>query len=489
MPNEPQRPIEQMLTAYALKRREQVGPPFALHPATRKLLLDEVARTFPRRSAPPASKLLWLKMLWPRMALTGSVAVALGIAAVIYLQSEPGSQRKLQLAKQEDRPSSRPADRDEAPRPEYKSGKVLEGQPARFANAPTAPPPTAGTYSNQAVLPGPAERIASRSKTGPVPLKAGEAPKQVAVSGESSAKGGTMELAYAGKAKATVQIKPQPVEDQRELLGRQLEMKTPPPMVRRYGLPTPPASGGPTGVSGGGGIGGAGRVAPTARGVATPQPSAQASPLLQTPTATNALRDNSETSNVQSYFVMRGELLNQRFTRNARYRRNFNSPVRPEVLNSFQLEQNGRQIRIVDADGSIYDGAIDQPANQSNLQIDALQTAEPVGVQNRQIAVGNQNAGLAGTQSAGMLTLQNFAFTVSGTNRTLNQAVVFYGNYNVDSNAVQLGISNNQAQTQQTSANALPTQNQLQLPNALVQGRALIGASNRLEINAVPVEQ
>ena len=36
----------------------------------------------------------------------------------------------------------------------------------------------------------------------------------------------------------------------------------------------------------------------------------------------------------------------------------------PNVLSSFQFIQNGRQIRVVDADSSIYDGTIEQPQNE-----------------------------------------------------------------------------------------------------------------------------
>jgi hypothetical protein len=51
----------------------------------------------------------------------------------------------------------------------------------------------------------------------------------------------------------------------------------------------------------------------------------------------------------------------QQFAQVRNYRVNFNSPPTLNVLNSFQLEQNGRLVRIVDADGSTYEGQIDDP--------------------------------------------------------------------------------------------------------------------------------
>ena len=48
MPRETEHKIEALLRAWAKQRREGIGDDFELHPATRRLLLDEVARTFPK---------------------------------------------------------------------------------------------------------------------------------------------------------------------------------------------------------------------------------------------------------------------------------------------------------------------------------------------------------------------------------------------------------------------------------------------------------
>jgi hypothetical protein len=47
---EPERPIEKLLQAFAKKRREQTDDPPELHPATRRLLQNEVARRGRKRS-------------------------------------------------------------------------------------------------------------------------------------------------------------------------------------------------------------------------------------------------------------------------------------------------------------------------------------------------------------------------------------------------------------------------------------------------------
>ena len=48
MPPDPNDKMEELLKAFAQKRREQSGAPFELHPATRKLLQAEVDRLYER---------------------------------------------------------------------------------------------------------------------------------------------------------------------------------------------------------------------------------------------------------------------------------------------------------------------------------------------------------------------------------------------------------------------------------------------------------
>src|SRR5207245_6054564 len=97
MPDDPNRNLEEQLTAWARKRRDEAGAPFELHPATRKLLQDEVARTFPKKSNEPAPEHAgWLKIFWPRFALAGSLCLAMVILAGILLPSLARSTSKAQ---------------------------------------------------------------------------------------------------------------------------------------------------------------------------------------------------------------------------------------------------------------------------------------------------------------------------------------------------------------------------------------------------------
>jgi len=100
----------------------------------------------------------------------------------------------------------------------------------------------------------------------------------------------------------------------------------------------------------------------------------------------------------------------------------------PEILANFELQQSGERLRVVDADGSIYDGevfagdpaaaeksraAVNQQSSQATRQL-----AEPRPTDAG--ALAGQGVGGGGESSA-------WNFRVSGTNRTLRQPVVLQG--------------------------------------------------------------
>jgi len=173
-----------------------------------------------------------------------------------------------------------------------------------------------------------------------------------------------------------------------------------------------------------------------------------------------------------------------------KYRVNFNSPPMPNLLRSFEVAQNGQQIRVVDADGSVYDGAIEQPLDREAGK-EALTKRLPATDLKKSVELQAQQAASAAVTSAGQIVPQNSFFRVSGTNRTLNQMVVFEGNFLVNTNPTsQIVVGAKLAADQ---AVAVPQQNlplsSQQLGNDLIQGQATIGNSNRVQINAVQIPQ
>ncbi len=108
-------------------------------------------------------------------------------------------------------------------------------------------------------------------------------------------------------------------------------------------------------------------------------------------------------------------------------------PALAPVLATFAMEQNGDQLRLVDADGSIYDGVIQLASPASNLNYLAANLAgqsalaeadklDALQLNRRSLAVTIGQAA-ASTNSSN----SSWNFRVTGTNRTLRQSVIVDG--------------------------------------------------------------
>ena len=165
------------------------------------------------------------------------------------------------------------------------------------------------------------------------------------------------------------------------------------------------------------------------------------------------------------------------------------------VLQSFQLQQNGNVILIVDRDGSVYHGSV-----RSETETDQAETAVAETVAAR---VAPPQSRVKAAQSAGneQQAAQNYFFRVAGMNRTLKQNVVFTGNFLANSGAPQAAQTSNYFggtgggggrgvsgayQFQQAAANQ---SQQSSLWNSRIVGTAVIASTNQIEINAVPATQ
>jgi len=84
MSEEPNRKMEELLRAYAKQRREQAEPPMQMHPATRKLLQDEVKRTLV--ASEPAPGRSWRSFRWPLAAMGVGFAALMVMFAMLNTQ-------------------------------------------------------------------------------------------------------------------------------------------------------------------------------------------------------------------------------------------------------------------------------------------------------------------------------------------------------------------------------------------------------------------
>jgi hypothetical protein len=150
------------------------------------------------------------------------------------------------------------------------------------------------------------------------------------------------------------------------------------------------------------------------------------------------------------------------------------------VLANFQVQQNGSAIRVMDADGSVYDGSLlPENAVARSGPAPVAMPASPV-AGSPQLEQGEKIAGRDELQTA-----QNYFFRVRGMNQTLKQNVVFTGNLLANSYAAANaqksfggGIGGGQSQ--------LAFTNQLPWSNSRIAGTAVIAGTNNIEINAVP---
>jgi hypothetical protein len=131
------------------------------------------------------------------------------------------------------------------------------------------------------------------------------------------------------------------------------------------------------------------------------------------------------------------------------------------LLVSFQVEQNGAELRVKDDDGSVYVGYV-QPAQASALRDSAKAfpaTASAGKTANRKLADAPV---LPGESQA---AAQNYYFRVAGTNRTLKVPVLFTGS-----------ISN------PTATGSLP----IELSGSHISGRVRVGTQREFEVLASP---
>lgn len=162
------------------------------------------------------------------------------------------------------------------------------------------------------------------------------------------------------------------------------------------------------------------------------------------------------------------------------------APARP-VLASFQLQQAGSQLQIVDGDGSVYSGSV--RLEDAARQVRSAKAEAPA------LALAARKPAEAPAQrTASSLyydspASQNYAFRVAGTNLSLNQRIVFTGNLLTDTNpAVALQASTNLSLQggQGGAQNAPAQQGLLQLNNSRISGKVVIGTGQAVEINALP---
>ena len=157
------------------------------------------------------------------------------------------------------------------------------------------------------------------------------------------------------------------------------------------------------------------------------------------------------------------------------------------VLASFQVEQDGQQLRIVDADGSVYSGSL-QLADAARRTRAAKPEAAASAPASRALGVRLEESAASGRDLDQLLS-HVYAFRVAGTNRSLNKKIVFTGNLLPSTNlapsppaATNFGFAAGTAGTRVGAVQPV----RLPLLNSRIAGKVVIGTGNAVEVNALP---
>ena len=464
-----ERPIEKLLRRYAKKRSDDAGAPMEMHPATRRLLQGEVARQFRKAGAGKDSSTGWWAALRARWIYATAAVSAVVVATILVVNHNPPGVHKL-------------AQQDAAPAQAL--AREPESELAKNFDSPS-PPAAAAERSRQVAAD-------SVNAPAPAPLDKQKATDEykVAVSGAAS----VVTVAAGNREEAVPTLAPAaapavPVIADKELPpaslsrgageksyadGRRLDevaaaaapASTPPPArsapaTARIRAPAADELG----------------VATAGKDLKPPPALAAASPPAGAPAATTERRFVP---------IARGGGIER--DRQASLSQTFaNVPAKPKaeaaftadaaapVLLNFQVVQAGEQWQVIDADGSTYLGETTAAAEPTVVGDDAAKGAT---------ALKRQAKAPAGRPSE-EATLNRF-YRVAGTNRTLNQQVVFTWNFIAPTNAPgqsptpALGVLN------QSSLN-----NTQQFPglynNSGIIGRAQINSGKEIEVRATPV--
>ena len=479
------------------KRRDEAGAPFELHPATRRLLQGEVARQFGKPQREGRSLWLLFAQLWPRLAWGIAILAVLGIVVWVALPGTRVERSEELLAKNEPvrqaapakgalppAPTTRavvPAPATEAPRPKPTAVAYADrsqNQPSSAVAQPAAGPkqpakdnlrePVAKEAADK-LLPAPAEKLADRKKN---------------TEGELAAAGGTVAQAPAGGVGGAV--------------------------GQRYGLAggsAPPGN------------------APAAPAVPPPvdvtaMPASvvaadEASKLKDSDAGRQSLAYRSLTeaasANRASAAPATAVALASSYAGSSKAEKSLGIPQRfaqvttgqkakaalsgkatpaHPVLASFQVEQSGSELRIVDGDGSVYSGYV--RLLDTTRRVRAIGLDAPAATEAARSPKDADEAKPAARLDADLLLPQTYFFRVTGTNRSLHQKVVFTGSLLPAAGAnkaglagTNLGVVNNLEGLPSSSAQP-PS---VPLVNTRISGKVVVGNAKAVEINAEPMKK
>ena len=461
---QPERHIEKLLRAFARTRREQAGASPVLHPATRRMLLGEVARQHAREHVGTTARWAGWGSLWPKFALVTALLVVGGTGVFLVFPPADDAPTTMTLAKQEstvrtfETPALPPAASAPSPAKPVTTAAVEREETVGLPRAMTvsrAPSLASGkTSDKQFGLPAntQTERAESLLPQTRSALKA-RAPNASGVAPRPEIAADELKAAASSVAEG---VTPERRSREQTAIGRQ----------RGASHTNLPLLASPSG-----------ELARRTSAAMPQHASEELAPATRpSALATSAAKPVSDPSQVTV----------QNFARVAAKpdSRRGKTTAGDAVLASFQFEMRGQQIRIVDRDGSVYSGAVELLNPMPPAALAEKSSVFFAARENGTTVTARREAGPA-LDSRGQDSPESLAFSVRGTNATLRQVVVFTGNVVQPPSGERFYLSNQPTGAVGRYQNGSPAQHQFQ--NARVSGQARLSDGRQFEINAVAV--
>lgn len=437
MSTEPERNIENTLKSYAKKRKEEAGAPLKMHPATRRLLQAEVARTFPQQ----ARRSGWLNIFsgfWPRLALGGSIFIVLGIGIWALVSGNPKQKAGNELAlyrerelRDEKKDQLAPSRKLELGVPQKQDVLSQEPVPATPPAPTAAPVPPAGakyySYEKEKLWVTNSLTVTGEVKNAPKLAKDAErlhddAYHLRAISPSSQPTPATRSRSEETLNKTEAAAIPQEAKPGNYgAVAATASPRSDSPLGEQYGtvvLSAPSINEPTSGVAFGGAL--ALNSNFTLNGAAT-QNSLITWSAASVPNGASLLSAGTYQSSTQTFARRAGADFNTVFDLAQDKGTTGSTPL----LNTFSFVQTGDQLRVVDGDGSVYYGyvaaedlsksVLKSSENRAPKQTPALAEAQSWGI------------GASSDRTKDTPSKRQF-FRVSGTNLTLNEPILFTGN-------------------------------------------------------------
>jgi hypothetical protein len=478
--SDPNQKMEDLLRAYAKKRRAEAGPLPELTPEVRARLHEEIQRKAGPAVLPSRPPWGWAMPWWVRLALGGAFAAV--VLAVVWPKA-PVNFKNASLGQET---KTVPATKDLLGA-EDQTKKVTPSM--AVPTAPTVAPIASATTLADGVAMPPAQAIPPAATPAAPGSSIAATPTTIVPPAVApSAPGSPTNESLATRTNNTANEMASATTAPGDGFGG------------GGGGLAGAGRGGRRGGSGAGGGGGGGRRAPGGGG-------AVATPTTTPPDNTLAAMDKLTTPGTAGDATPATRAVATATTPPERitYALKNTAAAPSAVLSAFQIERTGEQIRLIDADGSVYQGQI---SDQMVLEKMA---------QNGNVATFNSaNAAQfpqANTKAPTPSLLGGFSFRVSGQNRTLNQNITCSGDFfstplkqyanafknnggESQSNGATQPQNANNAQVLDNSQNNFNTANyNNQQQNGFntaqvwqVTGQVRIGLSNQFDLNAVTIQ-